>query len=272
MTAQHPGSVALLLGRPPSARSVLHAVRLHLRVAGVTVTEHVLPDGGPLPRAAAEADLRVLKDLPAAALRSLAATATGPCSDPASAVLHCEDKALACARLHLAGVPLPETRTVPDWAGVRELAAAGRVVVKPRWGTGGEGVLVLEGPAPAAPAAPGPWLVQECVPGDGLDRKLYVIGDRVHGVLRRWPAPADRAGTPFPVPTALARVARAAAAALDLTICGVDVVVGPTGPVVVDVNPFPGFKGVPGAAELVAAQLLRRLARTSRQEVPACAS
>ncbi len=181
----------------------------------------------------------------------------------------CEDKLLACTRLHLAGVPLPATRCVADWAGVRALADQGPVVVKPRFGTGGSGVLVLDGAAPEAPVGPGPWLVQERVPGDGLDRKLYVIGERVHGVLRSWPAPEDRSGTPFPVPRGLSRVARAAADALDLSTCGVDVVVSPTGPVVVDVNPFPGFKGVPGAAELLAAHLLHRLART---EVPACAS
>ena len=269
MSATSSRAVALLLGRPPSATSVLHPVRAHLEAAGVLVTEHVLPDGGPLPAAAGQADLRVLKDLPTAAVQALADARVRSCSDLPSAVLRCEDKLLASTRLHLAGVPLPATRCAADWAEVRALADGGAVVVKPRFGTGGRGVLVLDGPAPATPATPGPWLVQERVPGDGRDRKLYVVGDRVHGVLRSWPAPADRAGTPFPVSRGLSRVARAAADALGLTICGVDVVVSPGGPVVVDVNPFPGFKGVPGAAELLAAHLLRRLSRT---EVPACAS
>jgi ribosomal protein S6--L-glutamate ligase len=258
-------TVAFLLGRPPSATSVLHDVRAHLASAGVVVTEHVLTGGGALP----DADLHVLKDLPPAALRALAATRTGSCSDLPTAVLRCEDKLLACTRLHLAGVPLPATRCAADWAEVPALAGRAGAVVKPRFGTGGRGVLVLDGEVPAAPATPGPWLVQERVPGDGRDRKLYVVGDRVHGVLRTWPAPDDRAGTPFPVPPGLTRIARAAADALDLTVCGIDVVLGPAGPVVVDVNPFPGFKGVPGAAELLAAHLLRRLSRT---EVPACAS
>ena len=257
-------TVAFLLGRPPSATSVLHGVRAHLASAGVVVTEHVLTDRAELP----DADLHVLKDLPPAALQALAEAPLRSCSDLPSAVLRCEDKLLACTRLHLAGVPLPVTRCAADWAEVRALAGQGPVVVKPRFGTGGHGVLVLDGAAPRTPAASGPWLVQERVPGDGRDRKLYVVGDRVHGVLRRWPAPADRAGTPFPVPAGLTRVARAAADALGLAVCGVDVVVAPTGPVVVDVNPFPGFKGVPGAAELLAAHLLRRLSRT---EVPACA-
>ncbi|MCP9981522.1 hypothetical protein [Actinomadura madurae] len=33
---------------------------------------------------------------------------------------------------------------------------------------------------------PGPWLVQDRIPGDGWDRKLFVVGPHVHGTLRRW--------------------------------------------------------------------------------------
>ena len=41
------------------------------------------------------------------------------------------------------------------------------------------------------------------------------------------------------------------------------------GPVVVDVNAWPGFKGVPGAAERLSAHLL---ARIGSEEVLTCAS
>ena len=47
-----------------------------------------------------------------------------------------------------------------------------------------------------------------------------------------------------------------------------DVLVTPDGPVVVDVNAFPGFKGVPGAGERLGIHLLTRL----REEVLSCAS
>ncbi|MDQ4069776.1 MAG: hypothetical protein M3203_09965, partial [Actinomycetota bacterium] len=56
------------------------------------------------------------------------------------------------------------------------------------------------------------------------------------------------------------RAAVAAGAALGLEIFGVDLVVGGDGPVVVDVNGFPGFKGVPPAAAWIADHL-RAVAR-----------
>ena len=64
-------------------------------------------------------------------------------------------------------------------------------------------------------------------------------------------------------------VALRAAEALGLEVCGVDVLVTADGPVVVDVNAWPGAKGVPGAAQRLSAHLLTRLGAT---EVLACAS
>lgn len=47
-------------------------------------------------------------------------------------------------------------------------------------------------------------------------------------------------------------------------LAGVDVVLGPHGPVVVDVNAFPGYRDVAGAAAAVAAHLLDHAAGESR--------
>ena len=43
--------------------------------------------------------------------------------------------------------------------------------------------------------------------------------------------------------------------AVGLHLAGVDLVIGPDGPTVVDVNPFPGYRGVDGAADGVATHL-----------------
>ncbi|GAA4387882.1 hypothetical protein MTQ12_11350 [Brevibacterium sp. R8603A2] len=51
-------------------------------------------------------------------------------------------------------------------------------------------------------------------------------------------------GEPFAVDGDLAALARHAAAGLGMHLAGVDGVIGPRGPVVVDVNAFPGFRGV----------------------------
>lgn len=63
-------------------------------------------------------------------------------------------------------------------------------------------------------------------------------------------------GEPFAVDDALADLTRHAAAGLGMHLAGVDVVIGPHGPVVVDVNAFPGYRGVEGAAEAVAEHLI----------------
>ena len=47
-------------------------------------------------------------------------------------------------------------------------------------------------------------------------------------------------------------IARACGAAFGLGLFGLDIIETAEGPFVVDVNYFPGYKGIPGAAEVVA--------------------
>jgi ribosomal protein S6--L-glutamate ligase len=154
----------------------------------------------------------------------------------------------------------------PATAEVAAIAADGPVVVKTRLGSRGEGVAVLERGDGWPVDGPGPWLVQDRVPGDGWDRKLFVVGPRVHGTLRRWPARslADKLGRPLRVDAELAELALAVGGVFGLCAYGVDVIDGPDGPVIVDVNAFPGFKGVPGAVGLLCDHLLEHLGRGTR--------
>lgn len=261
-------SVAFVLGRPAGPRSVLHEVQALLRRAGVQVTVATAADRDLLQDVWA-ADLRVLKDLGPDALAVLAGRDLACCND-AAATARSLDKPAVGRALRAAGVPVPDEVVLHDWCDVRDAAATAPVVVKPWSGSQGAGVLLLDGPAPAAAPAPGPWLVQQRVQGDGLDHKLYVVGGDVSQVLRTWPAPADRSGRPAPAGPALRDLALRAADVLGLEVCGVDVLATADGPVVVDVNAWPGFKGVPGAAERLAAHLLTRVA--AAQEVLTCAS
>lgn len=272
--------VLLLLGRAPSARSVLPEVVGRLEAGGARVATRLLSPGQPLPPEAPDADLLVLRDLEREQLRAAAVLERSgvPTCNSAAAHARSLDKLAVLRALQAAGVPVPVTRPVAAWSDVLAAAADGPVVVKPRVGEQGAGVLLLDGPAPARPPASGPWLVQQRVPTHGPDRKLYVVGRAVDGVLRRWPAPADRAGEPFAPEPRLVELARTAARALGLEICGIDVVDGPHGPVVVDANAFPGAKGVLGAAERMAEHLLQRARaacgtqRPAVGEVAPCAS
>jgi ribosomal protein S6--L-glutamate ligase len=80
------------------------------------------------------------------------------------------------------------------------------------------------------------------------DRKVYRIGDEVFGVERNREEP----GHPFPVSSELRDIAFRCGSALGVTLFGFDVVISEGRPYVVDLSSFPGFTGLPNAAELIA--------------------
>lgn len=171
------------------------------------------------------------------------------------------NKLAAAAALARAGLPTPET-----WLASAETVgwelARGPLVLKPCRGSRGVGVRVVRGPG-EADLGRGPTLAQRFVAGDGVDRKLYVLGGRVLG-LRRRPAASGvyrdwaekaAASEPFEPDAGLATLALDCGRALGLALFGLDVIVGEAGPSVVDVNPCAGFVGVPGGAALLAEAL-----------------
>ena len=255
--------VAVVLGRAPSSASLLPAVLERLRADGHRVAVHVVGDGPP-PASVAAADLVVLRALGLAALDALAPLeARGVrCCNTVAATRAARDKTLAGPLLARAGLPLPATAPAATWDEVRAVARGRAVVVKAAAGSRGKGILHTEDPPAQAPF-PGPYVVEERVPHDGTDRKIFVAGGHVAGVLRPWPPRTleDKRGRAFAVDGDLRELALAAGAALGLELYGADVVVGPDGPVLVDVNAFPGFKGVPEAPEWIAGHLCG-LART----------
>jgi ribosomal protein S6--L-glutamate ligase len=267
--------VEFLLGRAPGTGSILPDVLARLTELGAQV--HTRQRASMALGDVVDADLLVLRGLDAAALRdAVALECSGVrCANRAAATALARDKAAAALTLRGAGVPVPLSLRTSDWAEAASWARGQAVVVKAVMGSRGAGVaLIDDGSLPDAPPFAGPWLVEERIAHDGRDRKLYVVGDRVDGVLRRWPPRGleDKLGSPLPVDTDLADLARRAAGALGLTLAGVDVVVGGGGPVVVDVNAFPGYKGVPGAAGRVAEHLWRLARQDEAEEVAPCAS
>jgi ribosomal protein S6--L-glutamate ligase len=177
---------------------------------------------------------------------------------PVSAL--CRDKVATTRVLQAAGVPVPETWATQSRATLVPLLAEGPLIVKPNTGSKGRGVVVVRDRAELE-ALPddGPAVVQRYLPPDGLDRKLYCIGDAVFGVLRTWPARTaeEKLGSSFDVDDGLRDIVLAAGRALGLEVFGLDVVVSDGRPAVVDLSAFPGFKGVPDAAELLAAHIAK---------------
>jgi len=262
-------TIGFLLGQAPSASSVLIEAIDLLRRGATPTTTWMWREDQAMPEEMFQADVVALRGLSPVGLtvaRRLEAARVRCCNRVGRTAL-ATDKSAVMDALAGAGVAIPATAVVDTWAAARRAAVLRPVVVKTLMGRGGTGVVLADrgGLADAAPF-PGPYLVQERIPHRGPDRKVFVIGGHVSGVLRRWPPATldDKRGRAFdPDPDEVA-VATRAGAALGLEVYGVDLVPSDGGPVVVDVNAFPGFKGVTGAGAALAAHLLA-LADTEAQ-------
>lgn len=260
--------VALLLGRPPSPTSVLRETARLLLARGLNVASFVLDEP---PTALPRAERYVLRSLPPGVLRELDGRLEAiRCVNTPTATGAVRDKARTARLLAAAGVPVPRTDSVDRWEQVLDRWGEGPVVVKSGFGSRGDGVLIPDGrPPPSRPPFHGPYVLQERIAAAGGDHKVYVIGERVAGVRRRFPARTlkEKWGIPFEPDRELAELARAVGRVLGLSVYGVDVLFGAAGPVVVDCNAVPGFKGVEGAATSLAEVLV-----SSRREAAPCAS
>jgi ribosomal protein S6--L-glutamate ligase len=247
-------TIGLVLGKPPDRSPVIHEVAVLLRQLGATVRVHVQDgDGTLVPPWLLDADAVALRGLRNSTLRALLpAERAGACfADAPSAVLAARERASVHDRLAAAGVAVPTYRCVASWSEVADVAAARRVVIKHASGEVGRGrhVVASSGVPPREPPFPGPYLVEDHVAGDSPEVKLYRFGDRVV---------AARAveGTEVTVPEGHAALADRVGDALALSMVGIDVLDGPEGPTVVDVNPFPSARRIGPGAMLISGHLL----------------
>ena len=172
--------------------------------------------------------------------------------NPYPACAAAQDKVLAVRRLRAAGVPVPRTFVTADVDRLRELLEErAPLLVKPVRGHRGAGVHLLRAPPDLAALPPlhGPVVVQDFVTGPGEDLKIYVVGERVWAVRKPFsPSSFSVPGRPVPVTAEVEAIALRASAACGLGLFGLDVIESPEGPVVVDLNYFPGYKGCEGVA------------------------
>jgi ribosomal protein S6--L-glutamate ligase len=187
-----------------------------------------------------------------AALRSAEAAGV-PVVNSSAAIHAVRDKAGMAAALAAAGIPTPTS-----WLGhPHHLAKRAEMrfplVLKPMTGDNARGLRVVR---TRSELGSGTWpepvaLAQEFHRGDGYDVKLYVAGDALWAVRRPSPVDDDGAARPATDPgrrlvatRRLREVGQACARLFGLSLCGVDCVLGPSGPLVVEVNDFPNYRGL----------------------------
>jgi ribosomal protein S6--L-glutamate ligase len=97
-----------------------------------------------------------------------------------------------------------------------------------------------------------PVVLQEFAAGDGWDIKLWVIDQQIFAARRRTTLEANASKEDFPIapqelPRDWASIALEIGRVFNMRLYGVDLLITERGPMIVDVNSFPGFRGVPGA-------------------------
>ena len=178
--------------------------------------------------------------------------------NPPTAIEHCVDKYDILALLEDVGVPVPRTLATES---VSEALKAfselgGDVVVKPIFGSRGQGATrivdadIADTVFKAITFHHGVIYMQEFVPHGHSDIRAFVIDDRVVASMRRvaesWKTNYSRGAKPAPttINKEFEELAIKSAKAVGAKVAGVDILEGPKGPRIVDVNSQPGWKGL----------------------------
>jgi ribosomal protein S6--L-glutamate ligase len=180
--------------------------------------------------------------------------------NPYPACLAARNKILAAQVLEAHGIPTPRSWITGNLALLAPLAREMPLVVKPAMGWRGEGVRIVRGEAEllALPPPSEPVLAQELVPGPGEDLRVYVAGDQVFATRKPFSSTSYSVpGQEVPVTEEIRRLALRCGEAFGLGLFGLDIIESPDGPRVVDVNYFPGYKGIARAPEAVASYIAR---------------
>lgn len=202
----------------------------------------------------------------------------------AKAIAGSRNKMTALQLLTEAGVKVPASVLSRTPRGLKAAVMAVKgmpVVMKVLEGTQGVGVMIVHTPVSLHSVLDTlrglgqDVMMQEFLAkGAGRDYRAFVIGNRVIAAMART-APAGEfrsnlhrggQGDLVKLPVSYQRAAIAAAHKMGLEIAGVDMMEGPKGPLILEVNSSPGFEGIEKATGLnVAAQMIAHIAKEARK-------
>lgn len=256
----------------PHVSAVMEHVFRSLRQAGaeldLLVAESRTWD---LARFQPDHDLYVLKSKSPLTL-SLAAILSGQQALVVNSVEGCRlarDKIAATVALAARNLPVPPAWTTGHGRLLLPLINDGALWLKARSGSKGRGVsrvvdaadAVFEENPTDSHGLPLPLFAQRDVASPGWDTKVYVVGERQWAITRPWPVRTeqDKQGEPASIDEDLRAAAAMCGKALGLEIYGVDFLIAGRERHIVDVNAFPGFKGIAEAPGEIAHYLLRRV-------------
>ena len=196
-------------------------------------------------------------------LRSIAALLEGRTPYmplPSSAFTTVHNKLLTHLVLQQHGIPTPRTYVSPTMGSAKDLLKKVNypIVMKFPEGTQGKGVMFADSISSASSLLDAlgvlnqPFIIQEFVDTGGSDIRVLVVGEKTVAAMRR-KAQTEEAranihaggqGESVQLSTEVINLALDTAKALQAEICGVDILDGPLGPLVIEANISPGLQGL----------------------------
>jgi RimK family alpha-L-glutamate ligase len=178
--------------------------------------------------------------------------------NPPEAVEHCVDKYDILAIMEENGLPVPRTAVTENTDEALKAfdELGGDVVVKPVFGSRGVGATRINDREVASTVftairfSHGVIYLQEFVHHGFSDIRAFVVGNRVVAAMRRvaqdWKTNYSQGARPVAISLdkQLEEMAVKSADLVECKIAGVDILESPKGPVVVEVNSQPGWRGL----------------------------
>jgi RimK family alpha-L-glutamate ligase len=219
-------------------------------------------------------------------LRAITATYSSKCYLPIcpSAFTLGHNKLLTQLKLQQAGIPMPSTYLTPTTEAAKRLLENINypIIMKFPEGSHGKGVMYAD----SFPSANSmldalttlnqPFIIQEYIETGGTDIRAFVIGDKVVAAMERKAAKEEKranihaggSGEPIELDTHTKKLAVRAAQALNCDICGVDILQGVKGPVVIELNLSPGLQGITNSTKIdIADKIAKFLAKEASKRV-----
>lgn len=184
-----------------------------------------------------------------------------------AATMACQDRVLMTHYIHEAGLPCPHTW---DFSSLENVLMQDKLlatlpfplIIKSRYSRRYDLVRKIHNVDELQALLPQwssePVILQEFVANDGWDSKLWVIDQQIFAARRRTPLDLHTSKKDFPLtleelPSDWVRITLEIGRVFNLRLYGVDLLLTEQGPSIVDVNSFPGFRGVQGTDTAIVA-------------------
>ncbi len=192
------------------------------------------------------------------------------------------DKLLTHLKLSDAKIPMPTTYLSSSADAAKKLLKKLNypIIMKFPHGTHGKGVMYADSYESASSMLDAlavlnqPFLIQEYVETGGVDTRAIVVGNKVVASMRRKAIQGEKRanihaggkGEPVELDAQAKRIAVQTAQALGMDIGAIDLLEGPKGPLVIEVNLSPGLQGITKATKIDVADHIAKFLHKKTKE------